>query len=89
MPAHLRSAAMGDGPDGAPLCLAHGVTVFTQMGGQEAAQRVDDGARLLCGGAVVEIDEGLTVDLLVQNREVGADVFPGGHVKKCSRAACS
>ena len=31
------------GPGGAPLCPAHGVTVFTQMGGQEAAQRVDDG----------------------------------------------
>ena len=43
VPAHFRRAAMGDGPDGAPLCLAHGVTVFTQMGGQEAAQRVDDG----------------------------------------------
>jgi hypothetical protein len=35
---------MGDGPDGAPPRLAHGVTVFTQMGGQEAVQRVDDGA---------------------------------------------
>ena len=52
-------------------------------------ERVDHGARLLGGGPVVEIDEGLAVDLLVQNREVGADVFPGGHVKKCSRAACS
>jgi hypothetical protein len=43
MPAHFRGSAMGDGPGGAPLCLAHGVTVFTQIGGQEAAQRVNDG----------------------------------------------
>jgi hypothetical protein len=34
---------MVDGPDGAALCLAHGVTVFTLMGGQEAVQRIDDG----------------------------------------------
>ena len=46
-------AAMGDGPGGAPLCLAHGVTVFTQMGGQEAAQRVDDG-----GGQLEAVADG-------------------------------
>ncbi len=43
VPAHFRAAAVGDGPDGAALCLAHRVPVFTQMGGQEAPQRVDDG----------------------------------------------
>ena len=42
VPAHFRGAAMGDGPDGPPLCLA-GPGIFPQPGGQEAAQRVDDG----------------------------------------------
>jgi hypothetical protein len=43
VPAHFGSAAMVDGPNGASLCLAHGVTVFTHMGGQEAQQGIDDG----------------------------------------------
>ena len=43
VPAHNRRAAMGDGPDGAPLCLTHGVRFFTHMVRQEAVQRVDDG----------------------------------------------
>ena len=43
VPAHFLGPAMGDGPDGAPLCLAHGVTILTQMSGQEAAQGVNDG----------------------------------------------
>ena len=42
VPAHFRGAAMVDGPDGPPLCLA-GPGIFPQPGGQEAAQRVDDG----------------------------------------------
>jgi hypothetical protein len=43
VPAHNRSAAMGDGPDGAALYLTHSVTIFTQMGRQEAVQRGYDG----------------------------------------------
>ena len=43
VPAHFCGAAMGDGPGGAALCFTHGVRVFTQMSGQEAAQSVDDG----------------------------------------------
>ncbi len=43
MPAHFRSAAMGDGPDGAALCVAHGAFELTHMSGQEAQQRVDYG----------------------------------------------
>ena len=42
VPAHFRSAAMVDGPDGSPLCLA-GPRISPQPSGQEAAQRVDDG----------------------------------------------
>jgi hypothetical protein len=55
--AHLCRAAMGDGPDGSPLCRAHGVTVFTQMGGQEAAQHVNDGS---CHDGVAGGCRGLT-----------------------------
>ena len=43
VPAHLLGAAMGDGPGGAPLGLTHGVTILSQMGGQEAAQDFNDG----------------------------------------------
>jgi hypothetical protein len=41
-------------------------------------QRVDHAAGLLRRCSIIEIDERLAVDLLVQDREVGADVFPGG-----------
>ena len=43
VPAHFRGAATGDGPDGTTPRLAHPVAELTQMGGQEAAKRVDDG----------------------------------------------
>ena len=49
VPAHDRSAAMGDGPDGAPLCLAQR-GFSTQEGRQEAAQHVDDGGGHVAGG---------------------------------------
>ena len=42
-------------------------------------ERVDDGARFLGGGAVVEVDEGFAVDLLVQDREIGADFLEIEH----------
>jgi hypothetical protein len=38
------------------------------------AHGVDDGARLLAGGAVVQVCERVAVDLLVQDREVLAHV---------------
>lgn len=70
VPAHFRSAATGDGPDGAPLCLAHGVMVFTQMGGQEAEQRVDDGSSHgLVGG------RGLAWKFLAEGFHQGAAVL--------------
>ena len=71
VPAHFRGAAMGDGPDGTPLCLAHGVTVFTQMGGQEAAQRVDDGG---CHGFPLGL-AGLRADL---TGKLAAELFDQG-----------
>jgi len=72
VPAHFRAAAMGDGPDGAPLCLAHGVTVFTQMGGQEAAQRVDDGG---CHDGVAGGRRGLTGELAAELFHQGETVL--------------
>ena len=42
VPTHFLGAAMSDGPDGALLCLAHRVTMLTQMGGQKAAQGFND-----------------------------------------------
>ena len=42
-----------------------GVVVLVVM-----AQRVEDGARFLRGGGVIEIDERMPVDLLVENREI-------------------
>lgn len=44
VPAHFRSAATGDGPDGAALCLSHGAEFLTHIVRQEAAQHVDDGS---------------------------------------------
>ena len=44
-----------------------------------AAQGVDDRARLLRGGRVVEVDQRLAVDLLLQDREVVADA---AHVER-------
>ena len=41
-------------------------------------ERVDDALGLLGRGGVVEVDERLPVDLLVEDREIGAEVFPGG-----------
>ncbi len=40
---------------------------------------VDHAARFLRSGTVVKIDQRLAVDLLVQDREVSADIFPVGH----------
>ena len=42
----------------------------------ETAQRVDDGARFLARGRVVEIEQRLAVNLLVKNREILAQCFP-------------
>ncbi len=47
----------------------------------EAGEGVDDGARLLGGGAVVEIDEGLAADVLVEGGEVDAEIGGEGHRK--------
>src|SRR5438094_144244 len=44
-----------------------------------AAQRLQDGARLLRGGGVVQVDQGLAVDLLLQDREVCADAVHVEH----------
>ena len=41
-------------------------------------ERVNDRARLLGGGGVVEIDQRLAVDFLVQNREIRAKFCPIG-----------
>ena len=38
-----------------------------------AADGIEDGARLLRGGGVVEVDERMAVDLLIEDREVGAE----------------
>jgi len=35
-------------------------------------QRLNDGARLLSRGRVIEVDQWMAVDVLVQNREIGA-----------------
>ena len=40
-------------------------------------ERLDDGARLLRSGGVIEIDQRLVVDLLVENRELRTDALPG------------
>ena len=48
-----------------------GVVVLVVM-----TQRVDDGARFLRCGGVVEIDQRLAVDLLVENREIRAQCLP-------------
>ena len=40
-------------------------------------ERVDDALRFLRRGGVVEVDERLPVDLLVEDREIGAEVGPG------------
>ena len=83
VPAHFRSAAMGDGPDGSPLCLTHRASVFAQMGGQEASQRVDDGFSHavffgpdLAGQFAVELFDERTAVLLAAVGEV--DVEHGG-----------
>ncbi len=50
VPAHDRSAAMGNGPDGAPLCPVQGSGRSPEpMSGQEAAQHLDDGGGHLVG----------------------------------------
>jgi hypothetical protein len=41
--------------------------------GVELDDGVDDGLRLLRGGGVVEIDQGLAVDSLLEDREVFAE----------------
>ena len=48
-------------------------------------ERFDHRSRLLRGGAVVEVDERLAVDLLMQNREIGADFLDveHGHQSLC------
>ena len=48
-----------------------GVVVLVVM-----AQGVEHRARLLRGGGVVEIDQRLAVNLLVEDREIGAQCFP-------------
>jgi len=77
MPAHFRSAAMGDGPDGAALCVAHGALELTQMGGQEASQRVDHGgghgARELAWKSGAEALDQRAAVLLAAVREVEID----------------
>ena len=45
-----------------------GIVVAVKVG-----SRVDDGLRLLRGRGVVEPDERVTVDALVQHREIAAD----------------
>ncbi len=55
----------------------------------DVIHRLDDGARLLGGGRVVEVDERLAVDLAVENGKIGADALhvvgvPGGS----ARARC-
>jgi len=42
----------------------------------EAREDVDDGARFVRGGGVVEVDERFGADVLVERGEIGADVFP-------------
>ena len=39
-------------------------------------QRADDGPRLLAAGRAVEIDERVTIHLLVENRKIRADAMP-------------
>jgi len=69
VPAHDRSAAMGDGPDGAPLCLAQrGSTA--QEGRQEAAQHVDDGGGHMAGGVPDCLTGQVAAELLHQRAAV-------------------
>lgn len=61
----LRAGALGQELPG------HDVAVVLHLGEQDFAA-----ARFLARGRVVEIDERMTVDLLVENREILAPCFP-------------
>ena len=69
VPAHRRSAAMGDGPNGAPLRLVER-RIFRKKRRQEAAQRVDNG-----GGHAMGRDAPLTRQLAAERFQQGAAVL--------------
>ncbi len=66
---------VGDGgavAEGVDAAVDVAVVVFVVV-----AEGVDDLAGFLGGGGAVEVDERVFVDLLVEDREIVADVFPG------------
>ena len=71
VPTHFRSAAMSDGPYGAPLCLCQrGITAPEAR--QEAAQHVDDG-----GGHVRVCGFFLTRQIAAERLDQCADFLLG------------
>ena len=67
---------------------AHGLVAFRGRGSKVVGTAVDiavecavvvvegldDAQRLLCGGRIVEVDQRMTVDLLLKDRELGTKI---------------